>query len=127
MIMKQDTAKLTLRPATAKLVAKIIAPLMDSGLVTVTEYQTISASLNHIAKHGSPIPAVPPKLITPQEAAEMLGLSYSGFRLIESKLPIKRRHLGNKTVRYYLPEIVKIMESDALTEKGGFPVGDEHT
>ena len=122
---KQDTMKLSLRPATAKLVVRIIAPLIDSGLVTVTEYQTISASLNHIAKHGSPIPAVPPKLITPQEAAEMLGLSYSGFRLIESKLPIKRRHLGNKTVRYYLPEIVEIIESDALTGKGGFTDGEE--
>ena len=112
-----EEAKMTLRPATAKLVARLIAPLLDSGLVTADEYRTITASLNHIARHGTPIPAVQRKLVRPREVAEMLGLSYSGFREIEGTLPIKRRVIG-KSVRYYLPEIVELMESEALV-KGG--------
>ncbi len=110
-----DEAKMTLRPATAKLVARLIAPLLESGLVTAGEYRTITASLNHIARNGTPIPAVERKLIRPQEAAELLGISYSGFREIESTLPIKRRAIG-KSVRYYLPEIVELMESAALVK-----------
>ena len=110
-----DEAKMTMRPATAKLVARLIAPLLESGLVTAGEYRTITASLNHIARNGTPIPAVERKLIRPQEAAELLGISYSGFREIESTLPIKRRAIG-KSVRYYLPEIVELMESEALVK-----------
>lgn len=113
----EDSAKMTLRPATAKLVARLLAPLLESGLVTADEYRTISGALNHIARHGSPVPAVPQKLIKPQEAAALLGISYSGFRELEDKLPIRRRTIG-KSVRYYLPEIIQLMESDALM-KGG--------
>lgn len=104
-----------LRPATAKLVARLLAPLLDPGLVTADEYRTITSTLNHLAWHGSPLPDVPRKLIRPQEAAELLGISYSGFREIESKLPIRRRVIG-KSVRYYLPEIVLLMESEALVK-----------
>lgn len=104
-----------LRSATAKLVARLLAPLLDSGLVAADEYRTITASLNHLARHGIPLPAVQRKLIRPQEAAELLGISYSGFREIESTLPIKRRVIG-KSVRYYLPEIVALMESEALVK-----------
>ena len=111
----REEAKMTLRPATAKLVARLITPLLDSGLVSADEYRTITASLNHIARHGSPTPAVQRKLIRPQEAAELLGISYSGFREIEGMLPIKRRAIG-KSVRYYLPEIVELMESEALVK-----------
>lgn len=118
-----DEAKMTLRPATAKLVARLIAPLLDSGLVTADEYRSITASLNHIARHGTPLPAVPRKLIRPQEAAELLGISYSGFREIEGTLPIRRRTIG-KSVRYYLPEIVAIMESEALVKGGAGSAAD---
>ena len=113
----KEQSRMILRPATAKLVARLVAPLLDSGLVTADEYRTISASLNHIACHGTPVPAVQHKLIKPQEAAELLGISYSGFREIEPTLPIRRRTIG-KSVRYYLPEVVELMESGALV-KGG--------
>ena len=118
-----EEAKMTLRPATAKLVARLLAPLLDSGLVTAGEYRTITASLNHIARHGTPIPAVQRKLIRPHEAAELLGISYSGFREIEGTLPIKRRVIG-KSVRYYLPELVELMESEALVKGGAESVTD---
>ena len=108
-----EQPNMALRPATAKLVARFIVPLVEAGLVTVAEYKTVSASLNHIARHGTPVPAVQRKLIKPQEVAELLGISYSGFRAIESTLPLRRRVIG-KSVRYYLPEVVELMESEAL-------------
>ena len=112
-----EEAKMTLRPVTARLVARLIAPLLDSGLVTADEYRTITASLNHVARNGTPLQAVQRKLIKPKEAADLLGIGYSSFREIEGTLAIKRRIIG-KSVRYYLPEIVELMESEALM-KGG--------
>ena len=107
---------LVLRPVTAKLVARIVAPLVDAGLVTSHEYHTITASLNHVARHGTPLPAVQRRLVRPQETAELLGISYSELRKIEKTLPIRRRTIG-KSVRYYLPEVVTLMESVALTKE----------
>ena len=111
-----DDRNLVLRPVTAKLVARIILPLIDTGLVSIYEYQTITATLNHIAGHGSPLPAVQRRLIKPRETAELLGISYGELRKIEKTLPIKRRIIG-KSVRYYLPEVVTLMESAALTKE----------
>ena len=107
---------LVLRPVTAKLVARIILPLIDTGLVNIYEYHTITATLNHIARHGSPLPEVQRRLIKPQETADLLGISYSELRKIEKTLPIRRRTIG-KSVRYYLPEVVTLMESAALTKE----------
>ena len=119
---------LVLRPVTAKLVARIILPLIDTGLVNIYEYHTITATLNHIARHGSPLPAVQRRLIKPQETAELLGISYSELRKIDKTLPIRRRTIG-KSVRYYLPEVVTLMESEALmqevSERGAVPTQDE--
>lgn len=112
-----------LRPATAKLVARLLAPLLDPGLITADEYRTITSTLNHIARNGTPIPAVERKLIRPQEAAKLLGVSYSGFRELEGTLSIKRRVIG-KSVRYYLPEIVELMESEALVKGGAGSAAD---
>lgn len=107
---------LVLRPTTAKLVARIVALLTDFGLVTTREYQTIAATLNHLARHGTPLPAVQRRLIRAREAAELFDISYSEFRKIEKTLPLRRRTIG-KSVRYYLPEIVLLLESEVLTKE----------
>ncbi|MBE6358550.1 MAG: hypothetical protein E7057_04810 [Lentisphaerae bacterium] len=103
----------TLRPQTAQLVCRLLAPLLDSGLVTADEFSIIKRNLDALAKTGELAPAVPHKLITPQETAEMLGVSYSQFRQLEKdgvfERYFKRRTIGGKTVRYYLPDIVKYM------------------
>ncbi len=100
-----------LRPATAKLVARLLAPLLDSGVVSGDEYSLITSNLNHLAKHGTPAPAIQPKLIDPQEAAALLSISYSQFRALEKEgaFPFSRRMVGGKTVRYLNLDIINYM------------------
>ena len=92
----------SVRPATVRLVTKLIAPLLDSGLVTNTEYNAIYQNLAYLAKKGEQMPPVPPRLITGQEAAETLGISFSQFRTLEREgaFPFKRRIIGGRNVRY---------------------------
>lgn len=85
-----------LRAETVKLIRRLLSPLMDYGLVSNREYDTIVTSLSYIVKHGTPMPAVVPRLISTQEAAEMLGISSSQFRALERgripvQTPLRRR------------------------------------
>ena len=110
----QDQVKINiLRPQTVRLTYRLLAPLLDSGLVTADEISIIKRNLEALAKTGEMAPAVPCKLITPQEVAGLLSISYSQFRQLEKdgvfEPHFKRRTIGNKTVRYYLPDIVKYM------------------
>lgn len=101
------------RPATYRLVAKILAPLLDSGLVSCTEYDQIVAALKKLVRaKDDEQPQM--KLITAQEAAEILGISFSQFRTLESEgaFPFKRKHVGNKTVRYRNIDILRYAASD---------------
>ena len=108
-----DKTEKRLRPQTARLTCRLLAPLLDSGLVTADEYSIIKRNLDALVKTGELAPPVPHKLITPQETAEMLNISYSQFRQLEKdgafEGHFKRRTIGGKTVRYYLPDIVKYM------------------
>ena len=99
-----------IRPVTARLVTRIIAPLLDSGTVTPGEFDQIAAAmkaLSHANAHPTPL-----KLITGQEAAELLGVSYSQFRALEKEgaFPFNRKMVGNKTVRYRNLDIIRYME-----------------
>ena len=102
-----------LRPQIAQLACNLLAQLISFGLVYPEEYAIIKRNLNHLAKNGELAPAVQHKLITPQETAELLGISYSQFRQLESEKKFdkyfKRRMVGDRSVRYYLPDIVKYM------------------
>ena len=91
-----------LRPQTARLIYRLLAVLLDSGGLTVGEYNLISRNLRALAKTGELAPAIAPKLLTPQEAAEILAISYSQFRSLEKEgaFPFRRKLVGNKTVRY---------------------------
>ena len=102
----------SVRPATVKLVTKLIAPLLDSGLVTNTEYETIYRNLTYLAKKGEQMPTIPPRLITGQEAAEILGISFSQFRTLEREdvFPFKRRVVGGRNVRYRNTDIYAYMD-----------------
>ena len=92
----------SVRPATVRLVTKLIAPLLDSGLVTNTEYSAIYQNLTYLAKKGEQMPPVQPRLITGQEAASILGISFSQFRTLEREgvFPFTRRIVGGRNVRY---------------------------
>lgn len=102
-----------LRMIVVKTILALIRTLIEPGVLTVSEYSVIAKNLTHLAKHGELAPAVPHKLITPQEVAELLGISYSQFRQLEKEGAFegnfKRRMVGAKTVRYYLPDIVAYM------------------
>ena len=97
----------SVRPATVKLVTKLIAPLLDSGLVTNTEYSAIYQNLTYLAKKGEQMPPVQPRLITGQEAASVLGISFSQLRTLEREgaLPFKRKIVGGRNVRYRNTEV----------------------
>ena len=97
----------SVRPATVRLVTKLIAPLLDSGLVTNTEYNAIYQNLAYLAKKGEQMPPVQPRLITGQEAASVLGISFSQLRTLEREgaLPFKRKIVGGRNVRYRNTEV----------------------
>lgn len=117
----QQQQKNILRPVTVDLIGRIIQPLTDSGLVTCSEYSVVVSNLKYLAKHGVLKPAIMPKLISPQEAAEMLGISYSQFRALEAEgaFPFKRKLVGSKTVRYRNTDIISYIENTDYTDGEG--------
>ena len=107
-----------LRLQTAHLACRLLTPLLDSGLVTGEELTIIRKNLTALAKTGELAPAIPPKLVTGQEAAKMLDISYSQFRSLEKegKFPFRRRSIGGKTVRFLNTEILDYMLVGSLEE-----------
>ena len=107
-----------LRLQTAHLTCHLLAPLLDSGLVRSSELSIIRRNLTALAKTGELAPVVVPKLVTPQEAAEMLAISYSQFRALEKEgvFPFRRRLIGGKTVRYLNTDIIDYMQTGSLAE-----------
>ena len=119
MAMAKAPVPSEFRPATARLVARLVAPLTDSGLVTLSEFDQIVSALRGLAKRGKSS-SIPPRLVDGKKAAEMLGISYSQFRTLEAEgeFPFKRRLVGSKTVRY--------LNTDLLAYMGALPaVSDE--
>ena len=105
----------TLRQRTVKLIARIIKPLVDEGLILVSEEQVISSNLKNLANKGELMPVIIPKLINQKEAAEMLGLGYSNFKKLEKEnaFPFSRRMVGS-SVRYRNTDIIEyIMANDS--------------
>ena len=104
-------AEARLRPATARLTCRLLAPLVDTGLVAAGELSIIRRNLTALAKTGELAQVIAPRLLTGQEAAEMLSISYSQFRALEREgaFPFRRRMIGGKTVRYLNTDILDYM------------------
>jgi len=102
-----------LRPRTVKLISRIMKPLVDEGVILVSEEQFVSANLKNLANKGRLMPAVVPKLIKQREAAEMLGLGYSNFKKLEKEkaFPFNRRMVGS-SVRYRNIDIVEYIMTE---------------
>jgi len=102
-----------LRPKTVKLIARIMKPLVDEGVILVSEEQFVSANLKYLANKGRLMPPVAPKLVNQREAAEMLGLGYSNFKKLEKEdtFPFHRRMVGS-SVRYRNIDIVEYIMAD---------------
>ncbi len=103
----------SLRPNTAKLLARLIKPLVDEGVILVSEEQIINSNLKYLATKGELMPAVVPKLINQQEAADMLGLAYSNFKKLEREgvFPFQRKTIGS-SVRYRNIDVIKFIMAD---------------
>ena len=111
-------AQTRLRLQSVQITCKLLRPLLDIGAVTLDEYRLIKKNLEHLSKKAELAPAVAPRLLTPQEAAELLSISYSNFRAMEKagKFPFKRRCIGGKTVRYLNTEILDYMLVGSIGE-----------
>ena len=100
-----------IRNQTVNLIGKLLHPLTESNLIPFPEYREIIAQLRHLANKGEPLPDVVPKLITMEEAAEMLGISLANFKKQEPYLPFKRKYVGHG-VRYRNTDVIRFILSD---------------
>ena len=101
-----------IRNQTVNLISKILHPLTESNLIPFPEYREIVAQLRHIANEGKPLPIVVPKLVTMDEAANMLGISLANFKKQEQYLPFKRKYVGHG-IRYRNTDIIRFILSDS--------------
>jgi excisionase family DNA binding protein len=112
-MMNQNAKPSTIRPATVKLLAKLMNPLSDAGLIYVPEMNEIVAQLRHLAVKGCPMPPIAPKLLSLEEAADMLGISYSNFKKLEREghFPFKRKMVGT-SIRFRNLDLLDFMLTD---------------
>ena len=106
----------SIRLQTVILIGKILHPLTESNLIPFPEYREIIAQLRHIAAKGEELPVVVPKLITMDEAAQMLGISLANFKKQEPYLPFKRKYVGHG-IRYRNTDVIKFILSDDTPSK----------
>ena len=99
--------KTQLRPRTVKLVARILKPFVDEGVILVSEEQEMLKNLRHLAEKGSLAPVIVPKLVDQREAAVMLGIGYSNFKKLEKDgvFPFKRRMISS-AIRFRNTDII---------------------
>ena len=116
--MAENQTDERLRMQTANLVCRLLTPLLDSGLVRVGELSIIRKNLRALSKTGELTPVIAPRLITPQDAAEMLSISYSQFRALEKEgaFPFRRRMIGGKSIRYLNAEIINYLFTGSLED-----------
>lgn len=91
-----------IRIQTVNIVAKLLRPLVEIDIITVPESQEIVANLRHLAEKGTIQPAITPRLLTQEQAGELLGIGLSNFKRLEKegKFSFKRRTVGGTAVRY---------------------------
>ena len=103
-----------IRPKTVGLLARLIKPFTDEGVIFVKEEQEILKNLRYLSQKGTLSPAITPKLIDMKAAAEMLGLGISNFKKLEKEgaFPFKRKMVGS-SVKYRNTDIINyIMSND---------------
>ena len=73
------------------LILRVARVFVEEGNLAQSDYYTIAEQLKHLAKTGTPTPAITPRLLSSAEVADLLGLGISNFKKIEHTLPFKRR------------------------------------
>jgi hypothetical protein len=102
-----------IKPQTVTLIGKLLHPLTESALIPFPEYREIIAQLKHLAEHGQIRPLITPRLITQEEAAQLLGIGLSNFKKLEKEgaFPFRRRMLGGG-VRYRNTDVIDFIQSE---------------
>ncbi len=105
-----------IRKTTVELLAKLLRPLADRGVLSIPEEREIIGQLKYLAEHGAVIPEVLPKLIDQQTAASMLGISLASFKKMEHDgvMPLPRKKIGT-AVRYRNTDVVRLILGDAFS------------
>ena len=98
------------RPKTINLLARIMKPFVEEGIIAQPEANQIIATLKANLK-GENWNEIAPKFLTQQEVAEMLGIAFSNFRKLEAQgvFPFHRRQIGNGSIRYLNREIIQYL------------------
>ena len=106
-----------IRKTTVDLIAKLLHPLAETGILSIPEEKEIVAQLKNLAKTGEMLPVVIPQLIGQPEAAAMLGISLANFKKMERKgvLPFPRKKIGT-SVRYRNTDIVRYILAEPDSE-----------
>jgi len=98
---------------TVEIVRRVLYPYVEDRVIPNPEYQAVVRELGSLAKTGSPVPAIVPRLVSMEEAAGMLGISLAHFKSLEhdGRLPFPRRKLGT-AVRFRNTDIIGYIMSD---------------
>ncbi len=101
------------RMKTVKLISNMLRPWLDEGVVYHREASIIISNLKSLAQKGCLAPDVEPKLLTQQEAADMLNIALSNFKKLEQQgvFPFKRK-MVHSAVRYRNTDVIAYMMSD---------------
>jgi len=105
-----------IRPRTVSLLCKLMRPLIDEGVITVSEGTEITTNLRHLATKGTLLPPLPPKLLTQSEAADMLNIGLSNFKKMErdNAFPFRRKMVGSSVRFLNLAVLRFIMDEDVV-------------
>lgn len=104
----KTVTKSPIRYSTVKFVGRLLQPIAETGVISFPELNNIMGNLRYLAKKGELLPDIEPRLLKPQEVANMLGVSYSNFRSLErdGHFPFRRKEIG-ASVRYFNADIIK--------------------
>ena len=99
--------KIDISMKTVRFFKRIMRPIAEEGIIPLAEYNEAISQLTSLAEHGTPRPAVIPKLLDQREVAEMLGIGLSNFKKLEAEgaFPFKRKMVGS-SVRYRNTDVV---------------------
>ena len=105
--------KNTIMPRTVKLIGRIMKPFVDEGIIPVSEEQEILRNLKHLASRGELSPTIVPKLLTREEAANMLAISVPNFKKQEREgaFPFCKKLVGSSP-RYRNTDIIDFIMAD---------------
>lgn len=99
----------TIRIKTVKLIGRLLQPLAEEGLLSIPEKNEIISQLTHLSRKGTVLPDIKPKLVTQEDAAEMLSIGHSNFKKLEKEgvfMPLLKRRMVGSAVRYLNCDVV---------------------